>query len=298
FSLEEREPSSGASGDGAMFVSPPQGMAGPDGRIRLCDLHSGVYRLTAFEISNNGPSFFGENEVPVGDKDVHAVKVVGRPRVSVSGELVWDGKIPDQPAAAKVRIMLQPMTRAPFRGELASTNYLPPSPVPGQFTIPGLLADDYSVTVMNIPAGAYLKDIIYGGRSALHEPMRVGKTMGSDLRIVLAQDGGVMNVKVADKDSNPVPDCRIVLLPENASTEAEVADSLLQGQTDQNGGYSSGSIAPGKYYVLATNGSIDRTPETIAKLMQMRTHMQEADLQPNGSMQLTLVPIEISSPGN
>ncbi|MDQ2776792.1 MAG: carboxypeptidase regulatory-like domain-containing protein, partial [Acidobacteriota bacterium] len=42
FSLEEREPSSGASGDGAMFVSPPQGMAGPDGRIRLCDLHSGV----------------------------------------------------------------------------------------------------------------------------------------------------------------------------------------------------------------------------------------------------------------
>ena len=283
FSIEEREPSSGQSGDGAFFMSPPYSEAGADGRIRVCDLHPGVYRLTAFDSGDNGPTFFGETEVPVGDKDVHGVKAFGRGRISVSGELVWDGKppdqsLPDQSSPAKVHIWLQPMTRAPFSGELSSTNNLPPQPVPAQFKLPDLLTDDYSVRVLNIPAGAYLKDIVYGGQSALREPMHVGKTMGSDLRVVLAHDGGVIKVKVADKDSNPVPDCKVVLLPESASTESEVADSMLQGQSDQFGVYTSSSLAPGKYFVLATNASVDRTPESIGKLMRARIHAHETEL--------------------
>jgi len=294
FFIEEQEPTSGLSGNGGMFVNAPHGGAGPDGRIRICDLHPGVYRLSVFKVqdpdSKTSPIFFGETEIPIGDKDGHNVKVFGRPNISVSGEIVWDGKPPDQSVPAKVSLWRQPMTRAPFQWELSST-LPPPMAVPGQFTLPGLLTGDYSITVRNVPSGAYLKDIVYGGESALHQPMRVGKTMGSDLRIVLARDGGTVNVKVADKDNNPAPDCNVVLLPESAATEAALADAMLQGQTDQYGAYTSGSLAPGKYFVLATTSSIDRTPESIAKLLRARTHAQEADLQPNGSVQLTLLPI-------
>lgn len=293
FSIEQLSPSSGESGDGGSYLAPAGGEAGADGQIRICGLSSGVYRMTAYQESNNGHTFYGEEEVPVGDKDVHGIKVYGRQQISVSGELVWDSKAPDQPVSGQVRLMLMPMTRAFFMSELASTANLPPLTVPGQFNLPGLLADDYSVKVLRVPDGSYLKDIVYGGQSALYEPMHVGKTMGSSLRIVLAHDGGVVRVNVTDKDNKPVTDCKVVLLPDSATTEAAVADAMLQGQTDQFGAYTSGSIAPGKYFVLATDGSFDRTPEGIMRLMRARTQAQQVELTPNGTANLTLSPLAL-----
>jgi hypothetical protein len=99
---------------------------------------------------------------------------------------------------------------------------------------------------------------------------------------------------VTDKDNNPMPDFKVVLLPASASTDAGLADSMLQGQTDQYGAYSSGTIAPGKYYVLATNDSVDRTPETIAKLLLARTNANQMELPPNGSVSVTLLPTDLN----
>jgi hypothetical protein len=294
FSIEEQEPTSGESGDGGRFVGPPSGTAAPDGRFRVCDLHSGVYRLIAYNRLSQGPTFFGETEVPIGDKDVHGLRAFGRAHGSVSVQSSWDGKPPDQSTPAAVHLWIRPMTRAFFMTEISATSNLPPLPVPGQFTLRGLLCDDYAITVMNIPQGAYLKEVLYSGRSALHEPMHVGKTAGSDLSLVLAHDGGVISVKVTDKDNNPMPDFKVVLLPASASTDAGLADSMLQGQTDQYGAYSSGTIAPGKYYVLATNDSVDRTPETIAKLLLARTNANQTELPPNGSVSVTLLPTDLN----
>jgi hypothetical protein len=150
--------------------------------------------------------------------------------------------------------------------------------------------DDYNLKILRIPSGAYLKDVVYGGLSTLHEPVRVGKTAGSSLRILLAHDGGTITLKVADKDNNPVPDCHVVLLPETASSEAALADAMLPGQTDQNGIYNSPTIAPGKYFAIATTSPISRTPETLQNLLRLRDHAQTIDLQPNGASQITLQP--------
>ncbi len=292
FVLQEWEPTSGEFGDGGMFIAAPYGKAGDDGKVRVCDLHKGRYRLTTF---NDDQSFFGETEVTIGDKDVHGVRAFGHARLAIAGEVLWDGKPADGTTGAKVNVWIRPLTRAPFGSEFSSTRNAEAVSVPGQFRLPGLLVDDYRVTVRGVPAGAYLKDIVYGGQSDLHAPMRVGKTMGSDLRIVLGTDGGTVKVAVADKDKNPVPDCQIVLFPETASTEVDLADAMVQGGTDQYGGYTTNHIAPGRYYVLATNGSIDRTPETITKLLQARTHAQEIVLQAGGSAQVTVLPMELGN---
>jgi hypothetical protein len=292
FSIEERQPTSGESGDGGMYIVPPEGKAAADGHIRICDLHSGVYRLTAFDPG----SFYGQVEVPVGDKDVHNVRVFGRPRIAISGEVAWDGKPPDQPESEKISLWFQPMTRAPFSEEIGSTNNLPPVSIPGQFNVPGLFMDDYNLKILRIPAGAYLKDVVYGGFSALHEPVRVGKTAGSSLRILLAHDGGTVTLKVADKDNKLVPDCHVVLLPETASSEATLADAMLPGQTDQNGIYTSPTIAPGKYFVIATNGPISRTPENLQNLLRLRDHAQIIDLQANGSSQINRLRKSVPGP--
>jgi hypothetical protein len=90
-----------------------------------------------------------------------------------------------------------------------------------------------------------------------------------------------------------MPDCTTVLFPESANTEATLADSMLPGQTDQYGTYTSSTIAPGTYYVLATSDAVNRTPESIAKLMRARTQAQKVELKANGSASVTLLPISL-----
>jgi hypothetical protein len=69
---------------------------------------------------------------------------------------------------------------------------------------------------------------------------------------------------------------------------------MLQGQSDQFGVYTSGSLAPGKYFVLATNASVDRTPESSGKLMRAQIHAQETELPPNGSIAVTIMPMDLN----
>jgi hypothetical protein len=96
---------------------------------------------------------------------------------------------------------------------------------------------------------------------------------------------------IADLESGA--DGRFALLPADASTDAELAAAFISGQTDQYGQYTSGQLAPGKYFALATNASLDLTPETIVKLSQARTNAQPVDLQPNASVQISLVPADM-----
>jgi hypothetical protein len=79
----------------------------------------------------------------------------------------------------------------------------------------------------------------------------------------------------------------------DAPTEAELAARILRGTTDQNGQYTSGTLAPGKYYVVATEDALDYTPESIDKLWMSHTRYQAIDLAPHGSAQVNLRPASI-----
>ena len=68
---------------------------------------------------------------------------------------------------------------------------------------------------------------------------------------------------------------------------------MLTGVTDQLGTYHSPTLAPGKYYVVATNEVFDATPESIGRLWRARNHFQEIELAPKGSAQATLQPVTI-----
>jgi hypothetical protein len=197
FQISEQQPTSGASGNGAVFIGSPQGVAGPDGKIRICDLQPGDYQITATELSKNTgpPPFFGTTSVTIVDKDVRNVKVGARARVSVPGEVVWYGTPPGRAIESKISLWLQPMTRAPWQGERTDAT----ASIPGEFSFPDLLTDDYNINVFGVPKGAYLKDIAYSGVSILHEPFRPGSAIGNAvLRLILARDGGAISSKVAD----------------------------------------------------------------------------------------------------
>ena len=273
-----------------MFVSAPGGITGPDRKIRICGLHSGEYRLNVIsQTPAAAPDFFGTAMVVISDKDENQIVVAASPRIPVPGEVVWDGAPPEPPVASTLLINLRPIARAPFAAELNP----PRSPIPGKFSFEGMFVDDYAAQIQGVPASAYLKDVTYGDRSVQYAPMRPGTTTGeATLRVILARDGGKISAKVADKDGNPIADSSVVILPASAASEATLAAEMISGQVDQNGAWSTNMLAPGKYYLLATQAPVLKSPEIVGKLWLARSKAREVEITPGATVQVTLPPLD------
>ncbi len=260
--------------------------------MRICDLAPGDYQITAMEWGTGQapPPTFGYSRVTIANEDYRKLRVVAQPRFPISGEVVWDGVAPPDPLQEKLSFSLRRITGAPYMGEDKLTSA--ESSMPGEFLLPGVLMEEYSIQTRGLPRNVYIKEMTYGNQSVLHAPLRVGASAGgSGLRVVLARDGGTVNVKVNDKDGNPVGDCGVVLMPANAASEAALAAAMLTGKTTQRGTWSPASVvAPGKYYVLATSDTVDKSPETISRLWRVRSRGEEIDLSPSGSASVTLTP--------
>jgi hypothetical protein len=286
FGIAESQPTNGASGNGSMFFASPGTTTGPEGKIRICDLHPGDYTITVHsQLTNEMPTFFGTAEVNIIDQDVSKVFVTAHPRITVPGEIVWEGTPPDPPVTSQLNITPRPMTRAPFGGEFRAAR----ASIPGQFSLDNVFMDEYSLQINGVPPGAYIKEATYGGHSVLHDTFRPGSAVGeAGLRIVLARDGGSVNTKVADKDNQPIADAQVVVMPANVASEGMLAATMLSGQTDQNGAWSSAMVQPGKYYVIATRLPVDKTPESIGKLWRSRNNAQEVEIGPGATVQVTL----------
>ncbi|MCX6632042.1 MAG: carboxypeptidase-like regulatory domain-containing protein [Candidatus Solibacter sp.] len=287
FEIGEPQPASGRVGAGGFYMSVPGGTSGPDGKVRICDLHPGEYELTVSEQSPggmSGRSQFGATIVTIGDRDVAGVRLGLRRRIPVSGEVVFDGPAPEAPLAAQLRLNVETITRTE-RGNAQVS-------IPGEFDFSGgLLMDEYGLDITGMPTGIYIKDLTYGGRSMLYQTLRVGSALGNaGLRVILGRDGGSVGARVADKDGNPVADCTVAILPVTAASEAVFAAALKTGKTNQTGVWSSATLVPGKYYVLATNDTIDRSPETIGRLWKSRNRGEEVELAPNGKLSVALTP--------
>ena len=291
FEIEEAEPHNGSSGDGGFYYVTPSGMAGPDGKIRICELHAGQYQLIASgpPATAEGAPFYGSTSVTIGKEDVRNVKAPGTAASPLNGEVVWDGAAPQREYSEKLFVSLNAPKRS-FRsfGSVSESRSARVG-IPADFSIPFVLMDEYEVDVTGLPQGLYLKDILYGTASVKNDVLHVGSSAGNmGVKIVLGQDGGSVSAKVTDKDGNPVGDQNVVVMPQSAGSEAQFAASLIYGQTDQNGVYQSGTLAPGKYLVMATSLTVDRTPETIRLLMGMRNRAKEIDLAAGARVQTTL----------
>ena len=299
FSIAEQEPAYMAGG---VLMRPVTGTTGADGRFRICDLHPGDYVLTAYSSTavSPTPEFLVRTPITVADKDVE-IAVQALPQVTVRGEIAWDGDAPPDPL--RLTVAVSNVTRGiSFVGEAAPDNpsYAnSPAPwryrmtAPGQFSFNHVYEDEYAVKVSDLPTGAYVKDITYNGRSILYDAFRAGRESGqSSLRIVLARNGGSVTVRMADKDDNPLPDVTVVLLPEISRSDGVLASTMVVGQTDQNGEWSSAILAPGKYFVIGTKALVDKSPEGISRLTGMRTKAYELQINSGVPARLVLKPIE------
>lgn len=294
FSIEPLQPSSGISSGGGSFSVAPGGPAGEGGKFRICDLYPGTYRFVAMEraasLSTQAPNFAAV-PITITDQDQRNLKIPVSGGIPVEGEVVLDGAAPAAGLTAKVIVSLTPMLRTPYASELGGGR----SDIPGTFSFPAKLPDDYRVSALIMTPGLYVKDITYADRSVLYEPLRLGSAMAGSgrVRVTVGQDGATLAVRVADKDGKPGADMHVLLIPADVRSEGVLAARMVQGQTDQTGQYTSTTLAPGKYYAMATEDSYDATVESIGKLWRSRNRYKEVDVAPSAAAQVNLEPVKI-----
>jgi hypothetical protein len=151
--------------------------------------------------------------------------------------------------------------------------------MPGAFRFDRLLADEYELQFASMPAGAYAKQVTSAGRSFLHRPLPAG-AIGS-LRVILARDGGHITLRTD-------PEAWVVAVPASATTEIDVADTMVCGRADAAGTWISPLLAPGKYLVMTSPAPVDRSVEAVERVFRARSKAQEVDLTPNGSVVVKL----------
>jgi hypothetical protein len=267
----------------------PEGTAGPDGTIRVCDLPAGEFEFSVHlpPLTGDVPDFFAATLVSITDRDVSGIALTPAPKLVIPGEIVWDGAAPAPPAGRRMSVVAFPLAQRFGRQQLASRVQFT-SAVPGTFEAAALI-DDYRLEAGRPPDGAYVTDITYGGRSVLHAPFRPGSATGEGgLRVILGLDGGTITANVTDRDGNPVPDVRVVAIPKTANSEAALAAMMTTGQADSSGSWTSPLLAPGGYYLVATTAPVDDSPESIARLWRARGQAEEVELAPSGRPRVTV----------
>jgi hypothetical protein len=288
FDIAPPSPTSGQSGNGGMYMSRPGGTTGRDGVFRICNLTPGPWQITMSQYDSQAHQFksYGSQMVIIKDADLSGVGVSASPLIPVAGEVVWDGAPPNDPVNATLTIRLSPIARA---GDVTAKSSLP-----GAFSFDGLTMTDYAATITGLRGNFYLKDVTYADRSVRFEPLRPGSASGDAvLRVVVARDGGIIQAKVTDKDGNAISDSFVTVIPAAAASEAMIAASYVSGQTDQTGTWKTGALAPGKYYVVASDSGPDKTPETIAKLVAARSRVDPVEVGPNATVTATVVQKEM-----
>jgi hypothetical protein len=254
-----------------------------DGTFRVCGLHPGRYRLTSTKASpgNSQQHYSAAAQVTLVDRDAPDVTLLQNLPSPLTANYVWDGDPSDH----------LPKVSGTLSMESPSGGIKMIFKVPGNFSASFPLApDNYAIDVSDIrEPGVYVKEMSCGGRDILHGLAPLGGSLScGSLRLVLARDGGPLTARVVDDLGNAVSDAYVAIVPQSAATAAGMSEVMTSGQTDINGAFSAGRLAPGKYRAFATYERLDLSANRIAWLWAAQSRAQEVEIAPNGSAQITV----------
>ena len=225
-------PLDGQSGD---ETSIPARFQAARGEFTFRHVPAGSYELTAV-IINADRAYEAHETVEVGKLPVLQMDVKLAPAAVLTGRVDFDD--PNQ-RFDNMQISLQPI----------SDNYRGPFPMAtvaqdGTFTFKALLAGHFRLGPM--PLG-YVKGITLGGRAVSAEDFAVAGGSTGDLQISVGAKMAKIEVDVSPK---PAAGQMVagLLIPENGPDAANGRNMAMGGP---NGLLSFGSVAPGKYRVLA-----------------------------------------------
>jgi hypothetical protein len=280
------------------------GTSAPDGRMRVCDLPVGKYRIVASaglpgpndRVLQRGINLVGSAVVEIADRDVRGVVANAMPYPVVRGEVVVDEGTRGVRPIPLVRLSTFPRELSFAYG------------TPGSATFALRLQADahYTLLVDTLPSPYYVRDITFadasGERSIFAEPFVVpSASKDARLRLNVGADAGTIGVRVLGRDGKPARHAWVLILPATARNEAEFAAFLKVGTTDSRGAFNATRVRPADYWILATDDpppamvrlpqehiNLDSTPETMGLLMKARPNGRRLTIVPNTPVEVTM----------
>jgi hypothetical protein len=272
------------------------GTSGPDGRMRLCNLPTGRYRLAVFSSNFTGlrtPEYFKTVPLTIVDRDVRDIAISTLPPASIAGEVGWANAPSDLALQQSIVLIgLDPPPAIPVPAIYMT--------IPAQFSLlatPGL---HYNVraSIRDSTARLYVKDVAVGTSSIL----RMSYVPGSEpLRVTIAHDGGLIRAGVIDVRGRPSLNSAIFIFPANVQTDVELARTMVAGLTKEDGVFETRPLQPGRYIVLATDDpppyitvgpygtlNIERSPEALDRLLRARSRGRSIEVSPLSTTQVNL----------
>jgi hypothetical protein len=212
-----------------------------DGSFELADVLPGSYVLTAMWFDEGKPHI-ARLPLDVGNADVDGVSIAITPGTDINGRITWEGT-PNLEQDELSVMAESPDSMFNFDGggtRVTSAN---------TFVLKGVGDGTYLARVGGQGKDCYIKDVQYGGSSALEDGFAVKGGAAGTLEITISSRGARVQGAVADSDGLPAVGVRVVLVPE-PSRRAQ--SRLFKEQTtDQYGHFELRGIAPGDYKLFS-----------------------------------------------
>lgn len=210
-----------------------------DGKFEIANVTPGTYTAMTVQLFGGSPNMTMQTLV-VPNENLSDVKLGTAPEASMQGKITVAG---DSKVALK-GIMV-------FLGgdedglELPASSQVDES---GAFVLKKVAPTRYAVSVNGVPAGAYVKSVLWNGREKWGESLDLSAGVAGDLLVILGTDGGTFDAKVS-RDDKPVEDATVVLLPEDAGRRTR--STTRSKSTDNAGHVVFKDVPPGNYLVFA-----------------------------------------------
>jgi hypothetical protein len=212
------------------------------------------------------------------------VTLAAHPPVLVDGVVGIQGRRSPEPVVSKLTVA--PVTRI-FGARPAVTT------VPGAFSLELGAGVPYAIEIPDLPPGLYVASATIDGVDTMHQPLAPTPGSTPTLRIELSDAAGSIAAAVADARGRPANGAVVIAIPERATSHVALAVGVRAAVADETGGVAIEGLAPGGYFVVATDnpppstfswpsGSLrlDRSPETMDKLLQLRARGERVEVRP------------------
>ena len=264
----------------------------PDGRFVLENVVPGTYAIAAESGGPNRPEQRAPHQVAyvpvtVSEGDVDDVMVAMSPAVSVVGRFTRED--PSTPFPKTMAPLLVSAKLATDRGyESTITGGSSDTvAVDSSFRL-SAVSGKRVVDVGNVPAGWFVKAVMYLGRDIADMPTEFKSTDESaSLEIVLSTRGAVVTGRVFDDRGNPVSRAQIVIAPADRSGWGSYAISSAV-RSGANGAYRIGPRRPGEYVVLALGPGVEIIGPDREQLERFATLGERVTLAGDGEIAVDL----------
>jgi protocatechuate 3,4-dioxygenase beta subunit len=226
------------------YVLVASGAANAQGIFDLAGLASGPYQIF---VSRYGEGVTGLNatvNVNVAEKDLENVSIVAGPEFKLSGRFVMEDGSRTYPRIAN--ITRDPEVVGMARG---GSTFNPPAAADGSFTVDGVLAGDFRITLQRVPPDGYIKSIRLGNADVLNDGLHISGPPQGLLEIVIGANAGKIEGSVVDARQQALPNRTVVLVPDLRLRQR--VDLYKVVSTDNMGRFRIQGVTPGEYKLFA-----------------------------------------------